>query len=74
MASAVFLRLLKRKCLIIKLKIKTNDIVVTVHIITILYKYMYRHMYSHIWQAWGSDPGEGRIGVSRNRLEVDEKI
>ena len=58
MASAVFLRLLKRKCLLIKLKIKTNDIVVTVHIITILYKYMYRHMYSHIWQAWAVIPGK----------------
>ena len=41
---------------------------VTVHIITILYK----HMYSHVWQAWSSDPGEGRIGVSSNRLELDE--
>ena len=34
------------------------------------------HMYSHkmIWQQWSSDPGEGRIGVSRNRLELDERI
>ena len=29
-------------------------------------------MYSHIWQAWSSDPGEGRIGGSRNRLELND--
>ena len=44
---------------------------VTVHIITISYNYMYRHMYSYIWRAWSSDPREGRIGVSRNSLELD---
>ena len=26
-------------------------------------------MHSHKWQAWSSDPGEGRIGITRNRLE-----
>ena len=31
-------------------------------------------MYSHIWQAWSSDPGEGRIRVSRNRLELTRQF
>ena len=57
-----------------KMKNEKNDIMATVHVIMKLYKYMYRHIYSHIWQSWSSDPGEGRIGVSRNRLEVNETI